>query len=213
MNRFSLVTIFLLSYMAGNCQSLKHYKKGYYFTKSGEKIDGYIISVPALFTIAFKPNESSKKSYVKIRDIKAVVLTEEKYDSLSVQNDNVGDSYFAKLLFKTPNTTFYHKYILSSQTGAPTMSTGVQMNPGARGSAPSFHNTYSWRLSSYPGTASIIMFTEGDQTFPLNRKNYFEVLKKALSDSPEHITKLNNKEVKYAKLDEFLESYSVLKAQ
>lgn len=211
MRYFTLFSLLMLCYVSANCQAFKHFKKGYYFLESGQKVEGYIIPQPFMKEIIYRSDKGSKTERIKISKLKAVVTTEDNYDSLTVLSDDKGEKYLAKFLFASPITKFYYKYVRIVQTGAPVMSMGVASNPGARGTAPSFTNTMSWKSSTYTGTLPVLMYLEGSLTFEITKKNYTDVLIKALADSPKHVSQLKNKEVKYKNVEEFLESYSSAK--
>lgn len=213
MRHFTILTLLLLAHSVAHSQFIKTYKAGYYYSASGQKVDGLISSMAFTKEIFFKTEKGAKSEKIKIDDLKAFVITESMsgFDSLIVmaEGEEGKKKYFAKFLFGSPVTKFYYKFKNNDRPGVPTMTTGVTSNPSARGTSPSFSNTYSWKASGFhSGMLEILMYSDGNTSFELTRKNYIDVLTKALADSPSHLSQLKNNEVKFKNIEDFLESYS-----
>ena len=213
MRHITVLALLLFSHSVANCQFFKTYKTGYYYSPSGQKVVGLISSMAFTKDIFFKTDKAAKSVKINIEDLKALVITESTsgYDSLTVmaEGEDGNKKYFAQFLFSSPVTKFYYKFKNNDRPGVPTMTTGITSNPSARGSSPSFSNTYSWKASgSHSGLLEIIMYSKGNTSFELTKRNYIEVLTKAFADSPSHVSQLKNNDVKYKNIEEFLGSYS-----
>lgn len=204
----SLVLLFIS--LTVNAQLFKAYHPGCYYNKDGKKVTGLISSQPYSTVVYFKANKEDKPTKLPIKDIKAIINSGQSPDSLTVltENSDIEKSYLAEFVLESPKIKFYHKLKKISTGGAPVMSTGVSSNPSARGSAPSFTNTYSWSTSAiYTGLKPILMYSDGATSHVLSKSNFRAVLLEALSDSPEHVKQLQDKKVKFKRVEEFLMSY------
>ncbi|WP_207534775.1 hypothetical protein [Desertivirga arenae] len=193
-----------------NAQLFKSYHPGCYYTPEGKKVTGYISSQPYSTSIFFKSEKDGKAVKLDIRDLKSVINSGNQLDSLTVltEDSDRNKSYLADFLLESPKIKFYHKLKPYSSGGAPTMTTGVSANPSARGSAPSFTTTTSWRTSPvYFGMKTQVMYSDGSTTHRLTKSNFRALLLDAFSDSPEHVQQLQNKKVKYKYVEDFLMSY------
>jgi len=214
MKLITSLLLLLVSVSTVKAQFFRAYHPGCYYTKDGKKVTGLISSQPYSTTIYFKANKDDKPTKLSIKDIKAIINSGQLPDSLTVltENSDIEKSYFAEFVVESPKIKFYHKLKKITSGGAPVMSTGVSVNPSARGSAPSFTNTYSWSSSpTYTGLKPILMYTDGNTTHILSKSNFRVVLLEALSDSPEHVKQLQGKKVKFKRVEEFLMSYKFRK--
>lgn len=208
MRHFFLLSVAMLLNASAYCQIFRTYKTGYYFSTSGQKVEGLISSTPYAKEISYKSAKGSKPVKIAIEDLKAIVVIDIISDSLTVMKDNTGEVYFAKFLFESPAAKFYYRFKKVVQGGAPVMTSGVTSNPSARGSSPSFTNTQRWSSGAlYSGMGTELMVTDGSGSVEITKKNFTAILIKVLADSPAHVSQLKNKEVKYKNLEEFLETY------
>ncbi len=149
---------------------------------------------------------SSQK--IKIEEVRAVVT---RADSLTVMTEDNKPSkkYFAQVMIATPTMHLYYKYKFMHWGPGPTMAIGVTPVMGATGTAPRFANTLSWKGPSgqYPSTKQVPMYQEGNTTFELTKSNFITVLTKALADVPDLVQRIQNKEFKFALLEEIVNLY------
>ncbi|WP_199119207.1 hypothetical protein [Pedobacter sp. ASV28] len=121
-------TIFIISILIINTLTIKAqglfgrtYKKGYYYNKNNEKIEGLVSFFAYSNSFYYKKNEDAKWEKIKIENIKSIVSTErtvyyesgfnskktlEKYiDSFSVKSVNKEGKnlYLAKLVLSSPD--------------------------------------------------------------------------------------------------------------
>ena len=209
MYKVCLVLLSLLLCKSSNAQIFKNYHDGSYYTLTGQKVSGLMSYLLYKDRIFFKADKDANSEKIMINDIKAIITTYPDVDSLIVlTEDNKDDKkYFAKFLFATPTTSFYYKFREYNTGGAPTMTIGGAAN-SSTGSQPAFHNTYTWSHSpGYSGTIKIPMYLDGNSTHELTKKNYIDVLSKALADVPDLVQKIQNKEFKFKELDEIFDAY------
>jgi hypothetical protein len=209
MYKACFVLLSLLLCISSKAQIFKEYHDGSYYTLAGQKVTGIISVLLYKDRIFFKADKDASSEKIMINDIKAIIISYPDADSLTVlTEDNKDDKkYFAKFLFATPTTRFYYKFREHNVGGAPTMTIGGAPNSSA-GSQPAFHNTYTWSHSaSYSGTMQIPMYLDGNSTHELTKKNYVEVLSKALADVPDLVQKIQNNEFKFKELDEIFDEY------
>lgn len=210
MRKTILIFIALFISCATQAQIFKTYKEGYYYNTSGQKVTGVISFLPYKDHIFFKPDKDGSSEKIHIEDITAVVISRPMHDSLTVMTEENKENkkYFAKFLFASHTTKFYHKFRAYSSGGTPTMGLQAVPNMGSTGSQPAFHNNIVWSTSpSYSGTMQIAMYQEGNTTYEITKNNFIEVLSKAFADAPDLVQRIQNKEFKFKNLDNIFVEY------
>lgn len=160
--------------------------------------------------IGYRSSKEDKKQKINIEDIKAIVVYGK--DSLVVMTEDgdVRKPYFAKALEVKSPVKFFAKFKAERRGGSPVMSTGVTSVPGARGSASSFRNTYSWSNSrSYnSGLEKVYMYEKAGSTYEITKDNFAEIIKSAFPEDLDLQTRMASKELKFKHLDEIFEKYA-----
>jgi hypothetical protein len=186
----------------------RKYEDGAFYNLDGKKIIGQLFFSPALKYIGYRTDKNGKKEKINIDLIKAVIAGK-KQDSLVVMTEEgkTDKKYFAKPIVSNPSINIFCKFRFERRGGGvPTMSTGVTSNIGARGSAPSFRNTYSWSTSKgYLGLKKVYMYELDGTTYEIEKDNFIDILTKAFPADAELAKQLQEKKIKFRDLDEVFE--------
>ena len=207
MRRFLIFLVVLLFAASAKAQP---YVKGYYYNISGQKISGLIKFMPNWDYIHIKADQNASSDKVKIKDISSIVMMYGGLtgtDSLTVltEDNKENKRYFAKFHFATPVTKFYSKFESVSSGGAPSMST-LSNVPSSTGGGS--HSITHWSNSSvYYGTEQLTMYSDGNTTHELTKKNYIEVLSKAFADVPDVVQQIQSNKYKFKQLGDIIIQY------
>ncbi|SER44051.1 hypothetical protein [Pedobacter rhizosphaerae] len=208
MKRFSLLLVCSFACLFAQAQLFTTpFFKGAYYDLQGIKHTGLLYFTPISATLRFKEKEEDKVQKIDIALLQSIVVNGSK-DSLVVLSyeGKVERKYLGKLIATSPVRKFFCKYEPVGG-GSPMMSIGATANPGARGSSPSFSNTYTWSSRNYYGLKTVYMYEEGNSTYELKRGNYVEILSRDLSDKPELVKLIADKKLRYGDLGSIFERY------
>ncbi|WP_421939102.1 hypothetical protein [Pedobacter sp.] len=209
MKRFSLLLVCCFTCLFTHAQLFTTpFFKGAYYDLQGIKHTGLVYFTPLSATLRFKEKEEDKVQKIDISLLKAIVVSGSK-DSLVVLSyeGKAEKRYLGKLIATSPGRKFFCKYEPVGG-GSPMMSIGATANPGARGSSPSFSNTYTWSSRNYYGLKTVYMYEEGSTTYELKRGNYVEILSRDLSDKPELVKQIVSKKLRYGDLGKIFSAYN-----
>jgi hypothetical protein len=185
------------------------YLEGYYYNTSGQKITGLLKFSPAWSLLHFKANKEASSEKIRIKDISSVVMLTDVppgKDSLAVLTEDNKSSklYFGKLMQETPVTKFYYKYYEIHSGGMPSMTSYNVPNSTNNGS----HSITHWSVSAiYSGTGRMIMYQDGNTTYELTKKNFFDIITKAFADQPFLVQQIQSKRDTYKDLNDIFERY------
>ena len=192
MYKTCLVIFSLLLFTSAKAQ-YTFFRPGSYYTPAGEKVTGLLYWTPNKNHILFKKDQDAHYEKIKIDDLKAVVIPGV-VDSLVVltEDDKDDKKYFGKFMSATPVTTFYYKIRENTYSGMPNAPLGgaVGMSPG------------------HTEIKLIPMYLDGTTTHELTKKNYIDVLSKALADDAGLVQKIQNNEFKFKELNAIFDEYS-----
>jgi hypothetical protein len=203
MHKITIVLFSLLFWISANAQPKSSYRPGYYYDTSGKKISGLISFETNEYYIHFKIDKDSHADKIKIKEIKSLVISGFKPDSLTVltEDNKEGKEYFAKLLLASPASNLYYK---SYETAGGSFAT-VSYIP-APNSTTSTQSRVSY--SSLPGYSGVdIMYQDGNTTHELTKKNYVEVLTRVFADDPELLKEIQSKDAKFKNVHDMLNHY------
>jgi len=190
---------------ANSIASGQTFVAAHYYDGTGKKKSGLIHFYIGDNHILFRTDQDSKPENINISDITAVVIPGQDSVAVVTADNNPRKKYFAKTFFSTPTTHFYYKHTMGGYGGAPQMTT---LSNVPSSTSNSVHSVNMWSTSSNVSySEDLLMYSDNNTTYEVNRRNYIDVFSKAFADQPELVKRIQKKEFKFRKIYELIDAY------
>jgi hypothetical protein len=199
------VLLLILALSVNSIASGQTFIAAHYYDGTGKKKSGLIHFYIGDNHILFRTDQDSKPENVNISDITAVVIPGQDSVAVVTADNNPHKKYFARPFFSTPTTQFYQKHEAGTYGGTPQMTTLSNVGSSTSNSVHSVNMWSTSRVVSY--NRDLIMYSDNNTTYEVNRRNYIDVFSKAFADQPELVKRIQKKEFKFRNIYDLIDTY------